>query len=94
MYLGSLPSQPEPWLTHANFLISAILVIPAIGNFIYTVARERGERARAARIVEDSKKRIDVEEAGLKIRESTLAGDRLAEAKADAFDRIVEIEKE
>ncbi len=93
MYDTWLTSSPAPWLAHANFLISAILVIPAIGNFLYTIARERGEDARVVRIIKDGKKRIDVVAAALSIRERILEGDRLAEAKAEALDRIGEIEK-
>ncbi|AXC12681.1 hypothetical protein ACPOL_3394 [Acidisarcina polymorpha] len=94
MYDTSLPSTPEPWITHANFLISAILLIPAIGNFLMAIAKERGKAARAARIVKDNKMRADVLQAMLSIREKVLQGDQLAEAKADALGKVEGIERQ
>jgi hypothetical protein len=89
-----VPLPESSWPAVASIAISAVLAIPAIGSFLYTIGRDRSPRARMKEKLETAQQRLGLLERSLTIGRTVLVGEELSQAQGRAWKEANHIERD
>lgn len=79
------------WIPEASVAVAIIVAIPAIGNFLHTLNKDRGDEARRLKVLEAARNRMEYWRTRIDIQSKILDEKQLHDAKQETIRAIEKI---